>query len=65
VLEVSVFGTRLHVVAADADAGARAIRERLERDGNLPLSIERIVPSLEDVFIHMIEAADAAPRRAS
>ena len=36
VLEVSVFGTRLHVVVADAEAGTRAIRERLERDGNVP-----------------------------
>jgi ABC-2 type transport system ATP-binding protein len=65
VLEVSVFGTRLHAVVAEAEAGARAIRERLERDGNVPLTIERIVPSLEDVFIHMIEAADAARRQAS
>jgi ABC-2 type transport system ATP-binding protein len=65
VLEVSVFGTRLHVVAAEAEAGTRAIRERLERDGNLPLTIERIVPSLEDVFIHLIEAADATRRQAS
>jgi ABC-2 type transport system ATP-binding protein len=65
VLEVSVFGTRLHVVAAEAEAGTRAIRERLERDGNLPLTIERIVPSLEDVFIHLIEAADATQRQAS
>ena len=65
VLEVSVFGTGLHVVVTGAEAGARAVRERLERDGNLPLTIERIVPSLEDVFIHMIEAADAARRQAS
>ena len=65
VLEASVFGTRLHVVVADLETGRRAIQERLEADGNVPVSIERIVPSLEDVFIHMIEAADAAQRRAS
>ncbi len=65
VLEASVFGTRLHVVVTDLEAGSRAIRERLEAEGNTPLTIERIVPSLEDVFIHMIEAADAAQRRAS
>jgi ABC-2 type transport system ATP-binding protein len=64
VLEVSVFGTRLHVVVDDLDAGRRAVQDRLERDHNLPLAVERVVPSLEDVFIHLIEAADAQ-RRAS
>src|SRR5262245_59437116 len=64
VLEASVFGTRLHVVVADEAAGGKAIRERLERDGNAPLAIERIVPSLEDVFIHLIEAEDAHGRTA-
>jgi ABC-2 type transport system ATP-binding protein len=64
VLEISVFGTRLHVVVTDLEASRRGIQERLERDGNVPLTIERIVPSLEDVFIHLIEAEDAARRRA-
>jgi len=59
-LEVSVFGTRLHVVVEDAEEGRRRIEERLRRDGNVPVSVERIVPSLEDVFIHCIEAEDAA-----
>jgi ABC-2 type transport system ATP-binding protein len=65
VLEASVFGTRLHVVVSDAEAGRRRIEERLTQDGNLPFKVERIVPSLEDVFIHMIEAADAARQGAA
>jgi len=65
VLEASVFGTRLHVVVKNADAGRRAVQERLEGDGNTPVTVERIVPSLEDVFIHLIEAEDAARRPAS
>ena len=64
VLEAAVFGTRLHVVVEDAEAGRRAIEERLARDGRGPAAVERIVPSLEDVFIHLIEAEDAR-RRAS
>jgi ABC-2 type transport system ATP-binding protein len=64
VLEAAVFGTVLHVVVADAEAGRRAIEERLARDGHGPATVERIVPSLEDVFIHLIEAEDAR-RRAS
>jgi drug efflux transport system ATP-binding protein len=65
VLEASVFGTRLHVVVENAEDGRRRIEERLARDGNLPASVERIIPSLEDVFIHLIEAEEAARRRAS
>jgi drug efflux transport system ATP-binding protein len=64
ILEVAVFGTVLHVVVEDAEAGRRAIAERLARDGRGPATVERIVPSLEDVFIHLIEAEDAR-RRAS
>jgi ABC-2 type transport system ATP-binding protein len=62
VLEASVFGTRLHLVVADADVetGRRRARELLERAGNAPVAVERIVPSLEDVFIHCIEVEDAA-----
>lgn len=60
VLEASLFGTRLHIVVADAEEGRRRVLEILERSGNLPARAERIVPSLEDVFIHCIEAEDAA-----
>jgi ABC-2 type transport system ATP-binding protein len=55
VLEASVFGTHLHVVVADADDGRRRIAETLAAAGNGPTIVERIVPSLEDVFIHTLE----------
>jgi len=60
VLESAVFGTRLHVVVADAEEGRRRIEEALSGSGNVPAEVERIVPSLEDVFIHCIEAEEAA-----
>jgi ABC-2 type transport system ATP-binding protein len=60
VLEASVFGTRIHLVVADAEEGAKRAREVLEGAGFSPVSVERIVPSLEDVFIHCIEAEDDA-----
>jgi len=60
ILEVAVFGTRLHVVVSDAAAGERRIEALLARDGYVPVEVTRIVPSLEDVFIHCIEAEDAA-----
>jgi len=60
VLEASVFGTWLHVVVAEEGPGRKAVSEALQR-ANFPVaSLERIVPSLEDVFIHCIEAEDAA-----
>jgi ABC-2 type transport system ATP-binding protein len=59
VLEAALFGTRLHVVVADAEAGSARIREILARDQNLPAQVQRIVPSLEDVFIHCIESAES------
>jgi ABC-2 type transport system ATP-binding protein len=58
-LETSVFGTRIHVVVADAAESRRRIGELLAADDNPPSSIERILPSLEDVFIHHVEAAEA------
>jgi len=55
VLETSIFGTALHVSVADEAEGRRLVQERLAREGIVPDRIDRIVPSLEDVFIHKIE----------
>ncbi|OFV85936.1 MAG: multidrug ABC transporter ATP-binding protein [Acidobacteria bacterium RBG_16_70_10] len=62
VLETSVFGTRIHVVVHDAEEGRREIEALLAAQGNGPTSVERIVPSLEDVFIHHVEEAEAGAR---
>jgi ABC-2 type transport system ATP-binding protein len=58
ILEAAVFGTRLHVVVADAEEGRRRIAATLLNLGGEPAGVEQIVPSLEDVFIHSIEQAD-------
>jgi ABC-2 type transport system ATP-binding protein len=63
-LETSVFGTRIHVVVRDAEAGRHEAERLLAAAGNNALSIERILPSLEDVFIHHVEAAEAARKDA-
>ena len=60
ILEASVFGTRLHVVVADEGEGRAVIAAALSRENFGSVVIERIVPSLEDAFIHCIEAEDAA-----
>ena len=60
VRDVSAFGTRLHVVVIDAVAGTRDVVAALEAAGNVPATAERIVPSLEDVFIHYVQGEPAA-----
>jgi len=61
-LETSVFGTRIHVVVRDPDVGRREIASLLAGADNEPTSIARILPSLEDVFIHHVEEAGAETR---
>ena len=60
ILEATVFGTKLHVVASDEEAGRALVSDALGRAGFSLTAIERIVPSLEDVFIHCIEAEEEA-----
>jgi ABC-2 type transport system ATP-binding protein len=55
VQETSIFGTALHVGVADEAEGRRLVLARLAREGIAPERVDRIVPSLEDVFIHTIE----------
>ena len=58
VLETSIFGPSLHISVADEEEGRRLVRERLEGEGIAVYRIDRIMPSLEDVFIHKIEEQD-------
>jgi ABC-2 type transport system ATP-binding protein len=55
VLETSIFGTSLHLSVGDEDEGRRRVLDRLGREGIAVQRIDRIMPSLEDVFIHKIE----------
>jgi ABC-2 type transport system ATP-binding protein len=55
VLETSIFGTSLHISVGDEDEGRRLVRDRLAREGIAVYRVDRIRPSLEDVFIHKIE----------
>ncbi len=60
VKEAALFGKGLHIVAADAETAARTVRGALSSKGFSVERIERIAPSLEDVFVSLIEARDRA-----
>ncbi len=56
--EVAVFGGGLHVAVDDLDSGIQSIRGRLAAAGIEIHRIEKIIPSLEDVFVALIEAEE-------
>jgi ABC-2 type transport system ATP-binding protein len=58
--EVALFGRGLHVVTGKAESAIPAIRSELENKGYRLEGIEKIVPSLEDVFVSLIETRDRA-----
>jgi ABC-2 type transport system ATP-binding protein len=58
VRDVAVFGAGLHVTVDDAAAAGPPIRERLGSLGIEVSRLEPIEPSMEDVFVAMIEAEE-------
>jgi len=58
VRHAALFGRRLHIVAKNADRALSAMREALSGKGIAVHGMEKILPSLEDVFVSLIEARD-------
>lgn len=56
--EVAVFGAGLHVEVEELNSGVETIRGRLSQAGIEIRRIERINPSLEDVFVALIETEE-------
>lgn len=54
-LETSVFGTSLHVMVEHEEEGIRLITSTLAASAIPVRRIERIVPSLEDVFLYLLD----------
>jgi ABC-2 type transport system ATP-binding protein len=63
-LETTVFGTKLHVMVEDEQRGRIAIVETLRQHGIQVSQPVRIVPSLEDVFLYLLEHDEAGTRAA-
>jgi ABC-2 type transport system ATP-binding protein len=60
VKESALFGKGLHVVVNNAEEASNSVKKRLQDNGYHIKQIEKILPSLEDVFVSLIEARDRA-----
>jgi ABC-2 type transport system ATP-binding protein len=55
VIEISLFGTYLHIGIEDAEKGRESVESVLALNSIQVQRIDQIVPSLEDVFLHLLE----------
>jgi ABC-2 type transport system ATP-binding protein len=55
VREVALFGDALRVMVKEAEAAAAEIGELLARRSSGPFRLERIAPTLEDVFVSLLQ----------
>ena len=60
VRRAAIFGDRLHLTVPSATADGPAVEAALRQAGFAPREARPIPPSLEDVFIERIAAAEAA-----
>jgi ABC-2 type transport system ATP-binding protein len=60
VTRTGLYGRAIHATVSDAAVAERDIRRALEGEGITLEHIERIDPSLEDVFVSLVEAAGGA-----
>ncbi len=56
--DVTAFGSGLHIVTADAERAKADINSYLAGQGIEEVSVETILPNMEDVFISLIEEVD-------
>jgi len=53
--ETTIFGNQIHIIVNDKYSEKEQIKSLLEGKNIIVKSIENIIPSLEDVFIHLLE----------
>lgn len=58
VKEAALFGTSIHAVVDDAEKAVRSLKDFFSQKNMTLCRIERIQPSLEDVFVSLIERYD-------
>jgi ABC-2 type transport system ATP-binding protein len=60
VVDAAMFGRAVHVTVEEAATGADVVRRALEGAGRRVDAVERIAPSLEDVFVSLVRAEGGA-----
>ncbi len=65
VIETSIFGSAFHVSTRDKSEGPTRLRRALSSRGFTVERIDRIIPSLEDVFVHLIGELTRAEEKKS
>jgi len=60
ILDIAVFGGGLHVTVANQEEARTSITSRLKNAGIDVISLEPIMPSMEDVFVSLIEREEQA-----
>jgi len=58
VRDAALFGSGLHIVTADAEVAKAEIGRFLQEQGIAGVTMETILPSMEDVFVSLIEEVD-------
>jgi hypothetical protein len=58
--KTSLFGTAVHAVLRASTAGPEALTDRLRSAGLTVTSVSPVAPSLEDVFLDVIDRAGSA-----
>ena len=56
--DAAVFGAGLHVMTDEGETGATSIRQALEANGIEIRRLDPIAPSMEDVFVSVVEAEE-------
>jgi len=62
VKETALFGSALHAVVENAQFAMAGVKELFLKEGATEYAVEKIQPSLEDVFVSLIESHDAGKR---
>ncbi len=65
VIETTIFGTYLHTSVTNEDEGRKKIQKVLAENNISIKRMDRIVPSLEDVFIYLIDQGSPAAKEES
>jgi ABC-2 type transport system ATP-binding protein len=58
VRDAALFGAGMHLVGWDEDAMKQDVDDLMTRQRHRAYSLERISPSMEDVFVSLIEETD-------